>query len=45
MALAAVMDKIKERLAQVDPNNRKVVAIFQMKAGDANWGKKYSKLI
>lgn len=38
MALAAVMNHIKERLTKVDPNNRKVVAIFQIKAGDANWG-------
>lgn len=39
MSLAAVMEKIQERLTQVDQNNRKVVAIFQVKAGDANWGK------
>ena len=38
MSIAVLMDKIKERLTQVDPNNRKVVAIFQIVAGDANWG-------
>lgn len=39
MSLAVLMEKIQERLNQVDQNNRKVVAIFQVKAGDANWGK------
>lgn len=32
------MDHIQERLKQVDLANRKVEAIFQVKAGDANWG-------
>lgn len=38
------MDRIQERLNQVDPNNRKVVAIFQVKAGDANWGESLTAL-
>lgn len=41
MSLATVMDHIKERLTKVDPNNRKVVAIFQIKAGDVNWGESH----
>lgn len=33
-----LFEKIRERLAKADPNNRKVVAIFQIKSGDLNWG-------
>lgn len=41
LKLTEVMDKIKDRLTKVDPNNRKVIGIFQMKTGDDKWGKKH----
>lgn len=34
-----LLEKMRERLAKVDPNNRKVVAIFQIKCGDVNFGR------
>lgn len=39
MSANDLFEKIRQRLAKVDPNNRKVVAIFQIKSGDLNWGK------
>lgn len=36
--LNEVMAQMRERLQKVDPNNRKVVAVFQMKSGGVNWG-------
>lgn len=33
-----IMEQMRERLKKVDPNNRKVVAVFQMKSGGIDWG-------
>lgn len=38
MSLNELLEKIRERLAKVDPNNRKVIAVFQVKTGDDSWG-------
>lgn len=38
MSYSDLFEVVRERLARVDLNNRKVVAVFQVISGDQHWG-------
>lgn len=45
MSVNDVVERVRARIAQADPNNRKVVGIFQWKTSTSNWGENRIDLV